>query len=72
MKLAKEQLKVIRKAYPYGTRVELISMGEDPAPIQPGTRGRVHNVDDIGTIHIDWDNGRQIGIVYGVDRIRRL
>ena len=47
-------------------------MGEDPAPIQPGTRGRVHNVDDIGTIHIDWDNGRQIGIVYGVDRIRRL
>lgn len=72
MKLAKEQLKVIRKAYPYGTRVELISMGEDPAPIQPGTRGRVHNVDDIGTIHIDWDNGRQIGIVYGVDKIRRL
>lgn len=72
MKLAKEQLKALRKTYPYGTRVELISMGEDPAPIQPGTRGRVHNVDDIGTIHIDWDNGRQLGIVYGVDRIRRL
>lgn len=72
MKLTKEQLKALRKAYPYGTRVELISMGEDPVPIQPGTRGRVHNVDDIGTIHIDWDNGRQLGIVYGVDRIRRL
>lgn len=72
MELTKEQLKALRKVYPYGTRVELISMGEDPAPIQPGTRGRVHNVDDIGTIHIDWDNGRQIGIVYGVDKIRRL
>lgn len=72
MELTKEQLKALRKSYPYGTRVELISMGEDPAPIQPGTRGRVHNVDDIGTIHIDWDNGRQIGIVYGVDKIRRL
>lgn len=40
MKLTKEQLKALRKAYPYGTRVELISMGEDPAPIKPGTRGR--------------------------------
>lgn len=28
MKLTKEQLKALRKAYPYGTRVELISMGE--------------------------------------------
>lgn len=72
MELTKEQLKALRKAYPYGTRVELISMGEDPAPIQPGTRGRVHNVDDVGTIHIDWDNGRSLGVVLSEDKIRRL
>ena len=41
---------------------------EDPyAPIAPGTEGEVDFVDDIGTIHMKWDNGRALGIVPGED-----
>ena len=37
------------------------------APIAPGTEGEVDFVDDIGTIHMKWDNGRTLGIAPGED-----
>ena len=37
------------------------------APIQYGTEGTVMFVDDIGTIHVLWGNGRTIGLIYGED-----
>ena len=40
---------------------------EDPFPIEPGTEGSVDHVDDIGTIHCIFDNGRYIGLVPGLD-----
>lgn len=58
--------------YPPGTRLELISMGEDPRPIPPGCRGTVHCVDDMGTIHTRWDNGRSLGLVPGEDSFHKL
>ena len=33
-----------------------------------GTLGTVRYVDDIGTIHIKWDNGSSLGLVIGEDR----
>lgn len=32
-----------------------------------GTLGTVENVDDIGTIHVAWDTGNHLGIVYNED-----
>lgn len=61
-----------RLNYPPGTRVELISMDNDPRPIEPGTRGTVRIVDDMGTVHVDWDNGRRLGLVPGEDSFRKL
>ena len=58
----------VKKKYPSGTRVVVDGMGEDPRPIRPGTKGTVLLVDDIGTIHCAFDNGRQLGLVPGVDR----
>ena len=50
----------------------LISMGDDPRPIEPNTRGTVKHVDDIGTLHCQFDNGRSLGVVPGEDAFRKL
>ena len=42
-------------------------MLEDPRPIASGTKGKVIAVDDIGTIHCVFGNGRQLGLIPGVD-----
>lgn len=47
-------------------------MSDDPRPVEPGTRGTVRVVDDMGTIHMDWDNGRSLGLVPGEDSFRKL
>ena len=58
--------------YPPGTRIMLLSMGDDPCPIEDNTRGTVRVVDDIGTLHCSFDNGRSLGIVPGEDSFRKL
>ena len=65
------QLEMIRKNYPVGARVELIHM-EDPynKKLVPGCKGTVQAVDDIGTIHVAWDCGSSLGVVYGEDSCR--
>lgn len=63
---------LMRERYPKGTRIVLLSMGNDPNPILPGTRGTVNVVDDIATVHCTFDNGRSLGIAYGEDSFRAL
>lgn len=58
--------------YPPGTRIILLQIGDDPRPIDDNTKGTVKAVDDIGTLHCDFDNGRSLGIVPGEDSFRRL
>lgn len=65
-------VKRMKDNYPPGTRIELINMDDPYSPIQPGTRGSVAAVDDIGTIHMNWDNGRTLGLVPGEDSFRKL
>ena len=55
-----------------GDRIKLVSMGEDPDPIKPGTLGTVESVDSLGTIHVEWDNGRHLGIVPEEDQFIKL
>ena len=62
----------LKKAYPSGTRIVLNSMGDDPRPIESGTRGTVAVVDDIGTVHCEFDNGRRLGLIEGEDDFRTL
>lgn len=62
----------IKSEYPKGCRVELIHMN-DPYRVMPkGLKGTVSCVDDTGTIHVDWDNGSHLGVVFGEDRCRRI
>ena len=61
-----------KEMYQPGTRILLEQMGDDPRPIPPGTKGTVRVVDDIGTVHCDFDNGRHLGLIPGEDSFRRL
>ena len=63
----RKMVNFIREQYPPGTRIRLNSMEDPYAPIAPGTEGVVDFVDDIGTIHMKWNNGRSLGIVPGED-----
>lgn len=67
-----ETVKCIREQYPTGTRVELVHMDDPYVHIAPGTKGTVAAVDDIGTIHVNWDNGYRLGVAYGVDTVRKV
>lgn len=66
------QAKRIKETYPPGTRIELISMEDPFAPIPSGTRGTVKVVDDIGQLHMHWDNGRSLAVVPDEDSFRKL
>ena len=53
----REIVERLRLQYPAGCRVELVSMDDPYARLKPGDQGTVVAVDDIGTVHINWDNG---------------
>lgn len=68
----RQRAAAMRLNLPPGTRLELISMGNDPRPIPPGTRGTVLGVDDAGQISMQWDNGRSLSLIPGEDVFRKL
>ena len=45
-------------------------MDDKQAP-PPGTCGVVEFVDDIGTIHVHWDNGSSLGVVRNEDTVTK-
>ncbi len=61
----------VRARYPVGTRVSLIYMNDPYTKLEPGTQGTVEFVDDMATVHVRWDNGSRLGVVYNEDRIAR-
>lgn len=69
---SRDTVEWIRKLYPVGCRVELVQMDDPYRKLAPGSQGTVASVDDTGTVFVRWDCGSSLGIVYGVDRVRRL
>jgi len=49
-----------------GKRIECNHM-KDENPVPSGTLGTISFVDDMGTIHVKWDNGSGLGLVQDVD-----
>jgi hypothetical protein len=47
-----------------GKRVVLRTLTLTGSPLLPGHEGTVARVDDAGTVHVTWDNGEQVGLVY--------
>lgn len=66
-------LKSLRERFPKGCRIKLVYMN-DPynTKLHAGCRGTVTDVDDIGTIHVSWDCGSSLGVVYGEDSCKMV
>jgi hypothetical protein len=60
------------RQYPVGTRVELQRMNDPYSKLQPGDLGTVTAIDDMGTIFCSWDRGSGLGVLYGIDSIRKV
>ena len=69
--LTRREIAELRLNYPPSTRIVLDHM-EDNWAVPRGTRGSVTQVDDAGTIHMKWDNGRTLGLVSQADQFRKL
>ena len=65
-------LKQLREYYKPGTRVMLIRMNDLHTKLRRGERGTVVCVDDIGTIHVAWDCGSTLGIVFREDECVKI
>ena len=40
---------------------------DDNVIVPPGTLGTVDSADDMGTLHVVWDNGSRLGLLPGAD-----
>jgi hypothetical protein len=69
---SKEQVECVRKNYPQGTRLELISMEDPYATLEAGDRCTVRGVDDAGQLMVTWDTGSQLSLIPDVDNFRKL
>ena len=65
--------KRLREQYPKGSRVELLESVADPYhPLPAGSKGTVWAVDDAGQLHINWDEGGSLALIYGIDSFRKI
>ncbi len=63
----KEELEALREKYPQGCRVELVKMDDPYREMPPGLQGVVTGIDDSGSIHVDWQNGSSLAVIFGED-----
>lgn len=65
-------VETIKRQYQPGTRIRLQSMSDPYDPVPSGSEGTVMLVDDIGQIHMKWDNGRTLALVPGEDSFTKI
>ena len=66
MRMTDKMIDRLRAQYPKGTGIVLHNMeGEDRMPC--GLKGTVEWVDDAGQIHVQWENGSSLALVFGMD-----
>lgn len=58
------EINLRKQIFTKGTRVILMQDLQDPyKPIPKGAEGAVESVDDIGTVHVLWDNYGRLGVL---------
>ncbi len=70
--LTHDQVEKLRNDFPKGARVRCLDMKDPYCPVPAGTEGSVSNVDDAGQIHVRWDNGQMLALIYGEDRFEKI
>lgn len=66
----KKYIEQLRKKYPVGTKIQLISMRDEKYPVLPGTVGEVTHIDDIGSIQMKWQNGSSLALIPEIDSFK--
>lgn len=72
IEISREALDMLKTEFPRGTRVALVKMRDPYFTLKAGDTGTVMSVDDIGTIHVNWDKGSSLGLVFGEDSYRKI
>lgn len=67
-----DMIEELRKEFPVGGRVKLIRMEDPYSKLRIGDKGTVISIDDMATMHVNWDNGSSLGVVYGIDLCERI
>ena len=65
-------VKILKERYPKGTKIYINSMNDNSNSVERGSIGEVLMVDDIGTLHCRFDNGRMLDVVPNVDSFRKI
>ena len=60
---------LIQSLYKIGQTLELEYM-DDPYAPPTGTKGKIVHIDDMGQIHVEWENGSSLALIYGKDKFR--
>ncbi|MDE6476039.1 MAG: DUF4314 domain-containing protein [Erysipelotrichaceae bacterium] len=63
---------MLKNLYPSGSRIKCIKMNDPYHPILTGMKGTVDYIDDIGTIHMHWDNGQSLGLIPEEDLFKKI
>lgn len=61
------KIEQLRNMYPEGTKIKLNYMNDNYNPVPSGTLGIVEHVDDAGQIHVKWENGSSLALIYDED-----
>lgn len=54
-----------------GKRIKLGSMVDESRPVPSGTMGTITH-EGGGVLNVNWDNGRQLGVIVGEDKYEIL
>jgi hypothetical protein len=72
MNIHPDMLSQLKAFYTPGTRVRLVHMDDPYTKLTSGATGTVSFVDDIGTVHVNWDCGGSLGVLFGEDEIKKI
>ena len=68
----KQCIQNMKEAFPEGAEVELVFMDDIYRTMPAGLKGKVLFIDSIGTIHVAWENGSSLGVVWNADVVKNV
>ena len=70
MFMNRAKVEMMKKLYKQGERIVCDFM-DDPQGVPSGTEGTIIIVDDIGQIHVNWDNGSTLALTE-IDKFHKI
>ena len=66
-------MKMRKKQYKIGDRIELIDINDTWTKLEKGSKGTISRIDETqDLIWVDWDNGEKLALLDGVDTFKLI